>query len=160
LRLKQRPYNLLLLTAVLLFVAELISINSALAIGLHDTYYTFPLTYFIWTPTFLLVLFWFLYVATKHFLFSKALVWAHIVLTIITSVYILALPFLLSKTFEGLAGMPRRYYDIGQTKTFTFFVYFAKSAILLAFVLALGQLTYLVNLGVGLYRRINNQNNR
>ena len=51
LRLKQRPYNLLLLTAILPPTVGLFSFNSAMDIHLHDTYYIFPLTYFIWTPS-------------------------------------------------------------------------------------------------------------
>lgn len=160
LRLKQRPYNLFLLTAILLFIVGLFSFNSAMDIHLHDTYYVFPLTYFIWTPTIILLIFWLLYLATKNILFSKRLVWTHIILTIVSCIFILTIPCFMTNSYDGLAGMPRRYYDIWQSKTYKFFGNLTKTAVFLIFTLAVGQLTFIVNFFIGLYRRFNRQNNR
>ena len=159
-RLKQSPYNLLLLTSILLFIVGLFSSNSAMDIHMHDTYFVFPLTYFIWTPSIILFIFWLLYLLTKKNLYSIKLTWTHIILTIATCVFILTLPFLLTNSYEGLAGMPRRYYDIGQSKTYQFFGKLTKTVIVTAFILALGQLTYLLNLFLGVSKRVGGQNNR
>jgi heme/copper-type cytochrome/quinol oxidase subunit 1 len=159
-RLKQRPYNLLLLTSILLFIVGLFSFNSAMDIHLHDTYFVFPLTYLMWIPSVILLIFWLLYLLTKKFLYSKALIWTHIISTIVGSVFILAFPFLLTNSHEGLAGIPSRYYDIGQSKTYQFFGNLTKTTVVIAFILTAGQLTYLINFVVGLYKRPGAQNNR
>ena len=127
---------------------------------MHDTHFVFPLTYFIWTPSVILLIFWFIYLSTKNILFSKALTWTHILLTIVSCIFILTLPYLLTNSYKGLAGMPRRYNDIGQSKTYQFFGEMTKTAVAIAFVLAVGQLTFLAHFFIGLSRRLHRQNNR
>src|SRR5690242_8828642 len=107
---KERPYNFLLLTAILLFIASIFNFNVPIDIHLHNTYFIFPLKLLIWLPTIILILFWLLYLLTKRFLFSKALTWTHVILTIICSILLLILPFILTYPFAGMDA-PRRYYD-------------------------------------------------
>ena len=159
-RLKQKPYNLLLLTSILLFIVGLFGFDSAMDIHMHDTHFVFPLTYLPWTPSIILLIFWLLYLVTKNFLYSKALTWTHILLTIAACIFILTLPYLLTNTYEGFAGMPRRYYDIGQSKTYQFFGELTKTAVVIGFILVAGQLTYLANLAIGLSKHVGGQNNR
>jgi heme/copper-type cytochrome/quinol oxidase subunit 1 len=97
---------------------------------------------------------------TKNILYSKALTWTHIILTIAGCIFILTLPYLLTNSYEGLAGIPRRYYDIDQSKTYQFFGKLTTTAVIFAFILVIGQLTYLVNLVMGLTKRVGRQNNR
>jgi len=159
-QLKQRPYNLLLLTGIILFVVGLFSLNSAIVINMYDTYFVFTLAYFIWIPCVILLIFWLLYLATRKKLYSKALTWTHIFLTIAGCVFILTFPNLLTNSYEGLAGMPRRYYDIGQSKTYQFFGELTKTGVAIALILALGQITYWLNLFIGLSKHQGRQNNR
>jgi hypothetical protein len=56
-----------------------------------------------------------------------------------------------------IAGMPRHYHDIGQGKTFKYSGNLPKNAGILVFILAMGQLTFLLNLFIGLHRRLRNQ---
>jgi heme/copper-type cytochrome/quinol oxidase subunit 1 len=101
-----------------------------------------------------------LYLATNKILFSITLSWIHIVLTILSSFFFLTLPYFLTNSYEGLGGMPRRYYDIGQSHTYIFYGNFSKSLLVFACVLASGQLFYFGNLFIGLYQRSKYQNNR
>jgi heme/copper-type cytochrome/quinol oxidase subunit 1 len=160
LRLKQRPYNLLLLTAILLFIVGLFCFNYEMVIGLYNSLYVIRLAYFIWIPTGILFIFWIVYLATKHILFSKPLIWAHIIFTMIGCFLMLTLPYFTTNVYAGLAGVPRRYYDIGLSKTFIIFGQLTKSGAFLLFISLIGQLTYLCNLFIGLYRRTSRQNNR
>lgn len=159
-RLFTRPYNLFLMTAILLFLVGLFYIDSAVNVHLHDTYYVFPLAYVFWTLSIFLFFFWLLYLGTRRVLFSKKLSWLHIVLTIVSCILVLAIPNFLRNSYEGLAGMPRRYYDIGQAKTYAFFGNATKAAIYLFLVVAIAQLAFFINFFIGLYKKLNGQNNR
>ena len=160
LRIKQRPYNLLLLAAILFFVAGLFSFNSAISIHIYDTYFISPLSYFIWTPSIVLLFFWLIYLTTKNILFSKRLMWIHVFLTILACIFILTFPYFLTNSYAGLAGMPRRYFDIGQSKTYQFFGELGKTGVVLVVILALGQLTFLANFFLGLYKYETGRSNR
>jgi cytochrome c oxidase subunit I len=138
--------------AILLLIVGLFGFNSAMVIHLQDTYHVFPLTYFIWAPTFFLLIFWLLYLATKNIMFSQALSWTHIILTIIGCVFILTIPLFVTNSYEGLAGMPRRYFDIGQSKSYKIYGNLTKHAVIFVFFLAVGQLTFLLNFFIGLYK--------
>ena len=131
----------------------LFSFNTAIIINMYNTYFVFKLAYFIWIPSIILLIFWILYLVTVKNLYSKALTWAHIFFTITGCFYILTFPYLLTNSYEGLAGMPRRYYDIGQEKTYQFFCTLSKTAVAIAFILALGQITYCLNFFIGLSKR-------
>jgi cytochrome c oxidase subunit 1 len=158
LRIKKQPYQLFILAAIILFIAGLFSFNAALDIHMHGTYYVFSLTYFIWAFAFILFIFWLLYLATKNILFSKSLSWTHIILTIIGCVFILTIPFFTTNSYEGLAGMPRRYFDIGQSKTYKINSNLTKTEVILVFLLVAGQVTFLLNFVIGFYMRFNRKN--
>jgi cytochrome c oxidase subunit 1 len=143
---------LLLPAAIILFIAGLFSFNAAIVIQMHDSFYVFPQTYIIWAPAFILFIFWLLYRATKSILFSKSLSWTHIILTIAGCVFILTIPYFMTNSYEGLAGMPRRYLDIGQSKTYKIYGNLTKTAVILVFFLVAGQLTFLFNFFIGLYK--------
>ena len=115
LQLKKKPYHLLLLTSILLFTAGLSAFKTAMDIHFHDTYYVFPLAYLIWALSVISGIFWLLYLTTKEILFSKGLSWIHIILTIAACIFILTMRWFMTDSY--LAGMPRHYYDIGQSET-------------------------------------------
>lgn len=145
---------------MLLFIVGLFRANSALDIYLHDTniqfhdtFYVFPWTYYTWAPAFALFFFWLLYLATKNILFSNALSRIHILITLVGCMFIWAVPHYITNSFWGVAGMPRRYYIIAQSERYPFFG--KLSAATLVFLFALGQLIYLFNLLIGIFRRPN-----
>ena len=150
---KERPYNLLLLTAILLFIVALFSFNVPVDIHFPDTYYIVPLALLIWLPTIILVLFWLLYLLTKRFLFFKILTWIHIILTIIFSILILILPFVFTTSFTVI-GTPRPYYDFNGLHRGNI----TEMIPLILLILLLGQATYFVNLLVGIIKKVGRQN--
>ena len=148
---KQQPYHLLLLTAILLIIAGLFIPKSAMVIQWHDRYHIFSLLYFIWTTALFLFVFWLLYLVTKNILFSKALSWTHIIWTVVGCICILKAPFFLRNYYEGLAGMPRRYIEVEHYRTYQSSEFSTRTLLFLVVILLIGQLTFLINFFVGVY---------
>lgn len=109
--LRHKPYHLLLLSFLVLFIAALLTKVFQIEFSFQDSYYAFPLTYFFWITALTLLINWLLYLFTQRLLPSKILMWVHIVVTIFSFIFIFAYPYLSLGFSEGLAGMPRRYYD-------------------------------------------------
>jgi hypothetical protein len=156
LQVKQKPYNLLLLTAIFSFIAGLSQMNVLIDIHLHDTFFVLPLAYFIWSFSLILIILWLLYRATEKILFSKKLSFVHIISTIVCCLFILILPYFINP-YKGLAGMPRIYSENGRTKTYNLLGDISNSAISLLSILVFAQLFFLLNFFIGLYRRANNR---
>ena len=91
---------------------------------------------------------------TGRLLFSKVLTWVHIALTILCFACIYSYPYLSFGYSEGLAGIPRRYYDYSELSFFDLFNDFANPVKIAFIVLVFGQLIYLINLSLGLYRKV------
>ncbi|MFT3749843.1 MAG: hypothetical protein QM768_16085 [Agriterribacter sp.] len=89
-----------------------------------------------------------LYIFTGRFLYSPVLTWIHTILTI-------AFVLILLKTTmgnNGFAGMPRRYYDYSELENFDLFSFKfvqLKINLKILILLALTQLIYFLNLGIG-----------
>lgn len=145
-KLKSRPYNLLLIATIILLCASLLVLNETLDIHLHDTYYIIPTAYAFWGIVLFLILLWVVYMVTNRWLFSKSLVWLHVIISIAASLFIVI--YLLN--FRGMAGMPRRYVDFSEWDMFR---RYRTSIVVSVMVLAGGVVVYLVNLVVGLVRR-------
>lgn len=156
LQINQKPFNLLLLTAILSFLAGLSQINVLIDIHLHDTFFVLPLAYFIWSFSLILIILWLLYRATEKMLFSKKLSFVHIISTIVCCLFILILPYIINP-YKGLAGMPRIYSENGQTKTYNFLGDISNNSVILISILVFVQLFFLLNFFIGLYRRTNNR---
>ena len=124
--------------------------NKEIEIQLHDSYFVFPLKILIWIPSIILFVFWIIYFLTKQFLFSKRLIWIHIFFTILTSLLIMALPYLFIYG-EG-TGIPSRYYNYDSR--FKMYEDIKNSAIKAFIILLLGQFTYFINITIGLYKGV------
>lgn len=136
LHIKKEPYKLLLLTAILLFLAALFNrSNSGIDIQINDTYIVFPVQHFQFALSLLLIAIGLLYVATKNRLYSTMLIWAHIILTLVGC--------LLIQPFIRGTG-PRRYYEMGGTHTNLLF----NPEFIIAMVM-MAQVIYLVNVVLG-----------
>ena len=154
---KERPYNLLLLTAVIVSTASFFVFNKAFDFHVRDTYFVVTLSYLFWAVCLLLLLFWTVYLLTKRLLFSVILTWAHVIATTSSLIIILIVSLLGTNSYNGLAGMPRRYYDYDSWNTFILYNYQAKG-ILIAFLLILvGQLAYVINLIIGIVKRLSRE---
>ncbi len=155
--LRHKPYHLLLLSVIILFIAALLTKIFQIEFPFQDSYHAFPLTHFFWLTAITLIVNWVLYLLTLRLLPSKALMWIHIMVTILCFIFIYIYPYLSSGFKEGLAGMPRRYYDYSELSFFDLFNYFANSIKIAFAILIVGQIVYFFNLFRGVYLLFRNR---
>ena len=151
-RIKARPYNLLLLTGLVLVLSSFLFHNQFKAIDfhLHDTYYVITHPPIFWLLAIFALLVWAIYLATNKILYSKALTWAHVTITI------LAIGLFLATLFFGeslLNLTPRRYYDFSNWNSLNTYTTFTKTVLITIFIFLLGQILFVVNFIVGLFKR-------
>lgn len=151
-RFKEKTYYLLLLTALLLLVMGIFN-NQTADMHVKDTYIVYPARYAIWAIALFFMLLWLLYLATDKLLFSKILSRIHILLTIGVCVFLIVTPYLRNNVYDGMAGVPRRYLDSGPADLFSFYNIVFKIDFILMVVVTVGQLIYIVNLSMGLYKK-------
>jgi len=108
--------------------------------------------YLFWAIIILLLILWALYLLTNRFLFSKVLIWTHIILTVTTSVFLMAISFYSNDYYKGLAGMPRRYYDYNSWDTFILYNNLTKGVLVTFLLMSLGLCAYIINLIIGLFK--------
>lgn len=152
-KLKQRPYNLLLFTAVILFISGLMVDNFSVDIHLHDTYYIVPVKYFLWLPASLMMLLWLLYLLTKRFLYSSTLTWLHIILTVFFSVFILVVYYWSARSSDGILGVPAHYYNNGIVHPSQMFGNINNYIQFSFFILFFAQLVFIFHFIKGIYKR-------
>lgn len=150
-KLKNRPYNLLLWTTALILIASFFAFGQTVDFHLHDTYFVVDMTFIFWATIILLLFFWAMYLLTKRVLFSKVLTWIHIILVILSSTALLALAYY--SDYQGMAGAPRRYYDFSSWDSLLH-NNLIKGMVILFFLMGLGLLAYILNLFIGLCKKI------
>ena len=149
---KQKPYHLLLLTALafLLISFFILKDNNAIDIHLHDTYFVIAHTHVFWLLAILCLFVWILYVITNKILFSKALTWVHVIFTILAMIIFVS-DFYFANIFSNIK--PRRYYDFSSWVSFRHASEFVK-AIGIALILFLsGQIIFVINFIAGIFKR-------
>lgn len=150
-QLKQRPYNLLLLTGLILVLTSffLFDGNSAVDIHLHDTYFVIAHTHIFWLLAILAFFMWTLYLLTNKILYSKSLTWTHIIVTILTLVLFASTLFI----GDGhINPMPRRYYDYSNWNSLDMYSTLIKVGAITLFILLLGQINFVINFIVGIFK--------
>ncbi len=152
--LKKHPYNLLLLTAILLFPVSFFTADNTLDIHLHDTFIILNLKQSLWIFIIVLLLFWLLNLFSKHFLFSKLLTRLHVVFLAVASLALVVISFYAKNYYNGLGGMPRRYYDYGSWNNIIRYANLSNIILITVLVFVLGMLMYLVNLIIGVFKKL------
>lgn len=155
--LKQKPHNLLLLTAIILFSVGLLDYAESVDIYFHNTYLILPYKFLIWILALILLIIWLLYLMAKKFLISQKLMRIHIVLTTVISLFILIVPVITTYTSIGSAGAPRRYYDYEELNRFKILGNLQTYVVPAFTIVLVIQLIFLANLGAGIYKRLNAQ---
>lgn len=147
----KRPYNFLLIAAMIVLVLSAVGTSSIIDIHFHDTYFILPGRMGMWIATFILVFLWTLYLLSKQILYSITLTWIHVIGTITCVSAIIWLMDLLAVT--GLAGTPRRYYAVNDDPVYKFFNSPTDAMNFLLGLLLLIQLFFLLNITSGAYKK-------
>ena len=154
---KNKPYHLLLPTGILFFISGMFRGNTTIDLHLHDTYFVFPYMLYAWFPATVLIGFWIIYLLTHRFLFSKKLIWIHIILIITACTVPLILPYIPITADHAFAGRPRRYYDYEGMNKFTLFKTWISLFTVYFILFPMATLVYIVNLLIGMYKVITNK---
>lgn len=151
----KHPYHLLPLAAIPFLVIFLTWNKATLDLHLHDTYFIIPARLLVLAPIAYLLIIWCIYLATRKFLFSRKLIWVHVIFAIVLLWFIFAFPYLIHTNL--LSGdRPRRYYDFNEWNYYPF-----RSALpsylfrIFFLLLLLGQLILPINLIMGLFKKLN-----
>ena len=124
--------------------------SNTIDIHLHDTYFVIAHAHVFWLLAILSCFAWVVYLLTNKILFSNALTWVHIIITILTFV-LFALALYFGDSLSNLK--PRRYYDYSVADSFTAYDKYTKAIGIALSVLVFGQLIFIINFVGGLFRR-------
>lgn len=100
----RRPYHLLLLTAIVLFIASLFYGDETFDIHLHDTYYVIAIAHLFYSAAIFLAILWLIYLITFKWL-NRYLTWIHLVTTFLCIGLSVSLHYWLP-LFAGNGDMP------------------------------------------------------
>mgnify|MGYP003513198023 CR=1 FL=1 len=141
-----KPYHLLAVAAVLLIMLSVVPVNHAMDMPVKGAFYVLNYVDTLRAIAMLLLLLWILYMTTIRVLFSTILTWLHIVFTLLLITLIIFFFF----RFSG-------QYTLVRTKDLSF-----QSGVnppmmmpVLIMFLLLTQLIYIINLLLGVVRRVN-----
>jgi heme/copper-type cytochrome/quinol oxidase subunit 1 len=111
-------------------------------IHLHDTYYVFAHKHIFWILSMIALFEWLVYFITNRRLYSKALTWVHVIMTIWSF-----LLFVLTLYFGEsiLRPISSRYYENITINSIDNYTTYIKSVEIIIIVLLLGQLIYIIN---------------
>jgi len=131
---KNNPYQLLLLTAIVLLFALLFSPMAKL--DFQDVkLFSFPIKTMSWIIPLFHIFLWVLYLLTKKFLYSIASTWIHTIITILVTILILMFLFVGISPSQGIT---ENHETIGSLMQ------------ILSLIFILAQLIYLANVLLGL----------
>ena len=141
-----RPYHMLALAAVLLIMLSFIPANHPMDLPVQGASYVLSFGDTLRAMAMLLLLFWILYMTTVRFLFSVVLIWVHTVITLLLTVFIVLLFFRYSGQNAANEAMELSF-QTGLNPRMLVPV--------LIMLLLIMQLSYIINLFLGVVRRMN-----
>ena len=143
------PYNLFLLTALILFIISFFMWGQSLDLHLHDTYFVISTIYFIWAFALIFLVVWTIYKLTNKILLTKYLTWLHVVTTLI----VLILLMTAGLWFDKLLPPIKR--EVVSYQTFLDDQQRELKVILpIAIIFIVGQVSWGINLIGGLIKRV------
>ncbi|MEO6633320.1 MAG: hypothetical protein ABIN13_16400, partial [Mucilaginibacter sp.] len=149
--LKNKPYTLLGIAGFLMGAISFLPIDTdAFDINLHDTYIVIASVSLYRVFAIVLLFCWSVYLVASRLKLSRLLIWVHVAITLVALTSII----MFQSHHWGLSGAPRRYYAFTEFEQMrnpfnTVAVYVVVS---LAFII--GQLIFLVNLSIGLIKKL------
>jgi len=85
-----QPFNLLLVTAILLMALSFLTWGQSTDIHLHDSYFVFSTILPVWASSIIIFLVWLIYQLTRKILWKRFLTWFHVIVTIFIFILLLA----------------------------------------------------------------------
>jgi len=143
LNIKERPYGLLLFTAIALLSALVFPPIAQMDFQ-DKTMFSVPLAIIVWIIPSLLIFFWLLYLLTKRFLYSMALMRIHVLITVSATILILIVLYI---GINPLQASSHSYYD---TSLIDRQELIGNAMRILFAIFVCGQFTYLANVLLGL----------
>jgi heme/copper-type cytochrome/quinol oxidase subunit 1 len=134
---KERPHLLLLFAGLVLLIISIFS-SSSIDIQVHDTYYVIWKRHLFIVFGIFVIFLWILYLFMVRLLYSRALSWIHILITIIPALFFISMPVWYHISLYDFRGY-RRWNGI---------------LVIVIVALVIGQLILIVNLVIGLMKRI------
>ena len=136
-----KPYHLLLLVSILLFIRALLSTKEMIDIHVHDTYIVTTFSFLYWILVLLTYFLWGIYVLTRNILFANVLTWVHVILTVGVLILFICVP---------LFNYKISYLDLSPWTSFNKFNSTSKILAWGAIILILVQLIFIVNIVGGM----------
>ena len=144
------PHHLLLLMAIIIYIAGIFQRDHTFDLHLHDTYYVLDGIFLTPFLSFIPLTFWLINLFSWKYLFSKKLYWIHVMLTIFPILLFISL-FFVPVNYHNLWATSVGYYDYREWNNYKIPLG-GKLLIFSILLLVIAQLIYLFNLIKGLYR--------
>ena len=146
LNIKERPYELLLFTAIA-FLFALVFPPIAHIDFQDKTMFSVPLVIIVWIIPLLLISFWLLYLLTKRFLYSMTIAWIHVLITVSATILIVIVLYI---GISPLQPTTHSYYD---TSLIDRQELIGNAMRILFIIFVCGHFTYLANVLLGLFTK-------
>ncbi|MFT3704904.1 MAG: hypothetical protein QM802_21235 [Agriterribacter sp.] len=145
------PHHLLLLIAILTYIAGLFQNEHTFDLHVSDTYYVIGRNLLVPLLLAIPLMFWLIYIITWKYLFSKKRSWIHVFPTIASILFIVSFFLFPGKYYNSLSDAPGRYYNYNDWYGERISPGI-KLLIVSIVLLIIAQGVFLVNLSRGIYR--------
>jgi heme/copper-type cytochrome/quinol oxidase subunit 1 len=124
--------------------------TSVIDLHLHDAYFVIAHAHIFGLLALLTMLMWTLYLLTNKILYSKSLMWTHIIITILTIATFTSIVIWGDKV---LNPKPSRYIDYASWDSLKMYSVLNNTIVTAILVLIFGQLLFVINFIGGLFKR-------
>ena len=147
-RLAHEPYSLFFLTGIVLFILSFFMWGQSLDFHIHDTYFVIATNYIIWPIALIFFLVWGLYKLTDKILWTKKLIWVHVLTTLFVLIILATFDIWHNKIIPPIRREAVTVANIFEDQKREKVI-----ALIIAIIFIVGQLSYIINLIGGIFRR-------
>ncbi len=142
----------LFVTSVMLILIGFFQPDKTVDIHIHDTYFVISNPHYYFGMGLLLLLITVIVFLTKSVAWKSSLMWLHTVATAVIFLFLALIPIIFS---AGLAGEPRRYYDLsGSPLLWNRHENLSNCLQLGLLLLLIAQLLFVINICIGLIKKL------
>ena len=125
--------------------------DSTIDIHIHDTYFVITHSLIYWLFAFIVWFLWILYMLTGKILYSKSLIWVHVIITLFTVMCLLLVLLLGNNIFDP---QPWQYIDLSSGILSNEYNTNSRLTIYSIIALIVGQIAFVINIVTGLLKRL------